>query len=241
MSDHQDNPPLGPGNTGNPGNPSGGGASGGGGKPGQFDSGFVGHQVRQPAISARVPEHVVRGVFSSGALVVGGGAEFILDFVLRMSRPYLVASRVILPHPAMPSVIACLRQNLDLYAQRFGGYPKMPKPVDGAEEMPQPTIHEIYDDLKLTDEIACGAYAHGLMASFTASEYCLDFIAHFLPRPTVTARVYLAAPQMPRLLDGLSQTYDTHMRRLASQNKPRGDAPPAPAERPPEPNEPERG
>jgi len=44
-------------------------------------------QVQHASVSARVPENIGRGVFSTGALVIQGPHEFAIDFVLRMAHP----------------------------------------------------------------------------------------------------------------------------------------------------------
>ncbi|NJL31051.1 MAG: DUF3467 domain-containing protein [Phycisphaerales bacterium] len=73
-----------------------------------------------PRWGARVPERVARGVYSSGAIVMRVGGEFILDFVQRITRPYMVNARVVVPASQLPSFIAALRRNLELYEQKWG-------------------------------------------------------------------------------------------------------------------------
>lgn len=76
-----------------------------------------------------------------------------------------------------------------------------PRPV------PQPApIADIYDNLKLPDEMLGGVYANMASISHTASEFCFDFIAQFFPRSAVTARVYMAAPRVPELLGSLKRS-----------------------------------
>ncbi len=75
-----------------------------------------------------------------------------------------------------------------------------PRPV------PQPApIADIYDTLKLPDDMLGGVYATMASISHTASEFCFDFIAQFFPRSAVTARVYMAAPRVPELLGSLKR------------------------------------
>ena len=71
-------------------------------------------------MSALVPERVARGVFSTGAVVVQGAHEFILDFLLRMSQPQQVAARVVLPPGVVAQFIAALTDNLNNYQSKFG-------------------------------------------------------------------------------------------------------------------------
>ena len=54
-----------------------------------------------------------RGVFSTGAMLLQGLNEFVLDFVLRMSQPHQVVARVILPIDLMPRGIDALKTNLE--------------------------------------------------------------------------------------------------------------------------------
>ncbi len=76
-----------------------------------------------PAMRARVPEHVSRGVFSTGAIVMTGSTEFILDFVQNLGRPHQVVARIVLPHVVMPQFADALSTNIELYRQRFGPLP----------------------------------------------------------------------------------------------------------------------
>lgn len=84
--------------------------------------------------------------------------------------------------------------------QAAGGQPA-PRPA------PQPApIADIYENLKLPDEMLGGVYANMASISHTASEFCFDFIAQFFPRSAVTARVYMAAPRVPELLGSLKRS-----------------------------------
>ncbi|GEM_PF-267524 len=91
-------------------------------------------QIRHNQLSARIPESVSRGVFSTGAIVLMGNTEFILDFVLRMQRPHQVVQRVVLPHAVLPQMISTLEKNLDKYQERFGVLPVMPKPIEASQD-----------------------------------------------------------------------------------------------------------
>ncbi len=64
--------------------------------------------------------------FSTGAIVVTGPNEFIIDFLQTIGRPHRVASRVIIPHAVMPQFIEALAKNLGLYRDRFGDPPAPP-------------------------------------------------------------------------------------------------------------------
>jgi len=173
-------------------------------------------------LRARIPDHVGEGVFSTGAIVVTGPTEFVLDFVQNISRPHRVATRVILPHPVLPQFLDALRKNLEIYKGRFGAPADPPKPPADAR---RPTPQEIYDDLKMSDAILSGAYANGVMIGHGAAEFSLDFITSFFPQSAVSARVYMAAGQIPRLIESL----DNAMKQLQMRT---GQLPP-PKQNPP--------
>lgn len=191
---------------------------------------------RPAHLRARVPDHVSDGVFSTGVIVMTGPSEYVLDFLQTVGRPHRVAARVVLPHPVMPQFIDALRKNLDLYQQRFGPPPAPPAPspeaVAGAR---RPTPQEIYDDLKMNDALLSGAYANGVMIGHGASEFSLDFLTSFFPQSAVSARVYLAAGQMPRLLESMQNAHQGLLRGrggsdAAAGTQPPGEAGPNPAD-----------
>ena len=191
---------------------------------------------RQQSLRARVPDHVAGGHFSTGVIVMTGPNEFIIDFLQTIGRPHRVASRVIIPHAVMPQFIEALDKNLSIYRDRFGEPPSPPKPPADSRER-RPTPQEIYDDLKMPDEVLSGAYANGVMIGHGASEFGLDFLTSFYPQSAVSSRVFLAAGQVPRLLESLVGS----MRQLQQQ---RGILPPPnppqnpPAQDPPAPSSP---
>jgi hypothetical protein len=80
----------------------------------------------------------------------------------------------------------------------------------------RPTPQEIYDDLKIPDAVLSGAYANGVMIGHGASEFGLDFLTSFYPQSAVSSRVFMAAGQIPRLLESLHQA----MRQLSMQRNP---------------------
>lgn len=166
------------------------------------DSGVVSGTYRQEQVSALVPEHVGPGVFATGAIVMTTRTEFILDFLIRMARPHQVVARVVLPPAVVPQVVNALRQATERWTSHFGPIPSLPRPPAGD----RPQVQDFYDDLKLPDAVLSGAYANGVMISFSASEFSFDFITHFYPRAAVSQRVYMAVPQVPRMLETLEQT-----------------------------------
>lgn len=253
-------------------------------------------EIRHSQVSARVPEGVSRGVFSTGAVVLQGGHEFILDFLLRISTPQQVAARVVLPIGVVPQMIRALRDNLNNYEKRFGA-PVIPTPIPqqvsgsadsinvgpglevapsegptppvasvgsdinagasgdavrpeaASESNPQqpaepvpapvakpaepgqkpPSAEDLYDELKLPDEMLSGVYANAVRIGHSATEFSFDFITTFFPRSCVSARVHMAAPNIPRLLDSLTHSFEQFQRKVAQQQKrqqpPEGDQP----------------
>lgn len=170
-----------------------------------------GEEVRTQNVTARVPEHVSRGAFSTGVIVMTGATEFVLDFIQNVGPPAQVAARVVMPHQVLPQFIEALRTNLAMYSQRFGQPPELPRPQPGQR---QPSAQEIYDDLKLPDNILSGAYANGVMISHSPSEFKLDFLTNMFPQPAVSARVFLSAPQIPRLHESLTGTWRQFQQRM---------------------------
>jgi hypothetical protein len=200
-------------------------APGGQNPPKPNDPGAYTQEIRHQQISARVPEKVGRGAFSTGALVLQGPHEFVIDFVLRMTNPHHVAARVVLPFSLMPSLIGALRENLNNYQKSFGPPPALPTPPPAAKP---PTIEEIYDTLKLPDETLSGVYANAVMIAHTPSEFCFDFITNFYPRSAVSCRVFLSAPQVPRLLETLTRSFQQYQQKITPRPQ-NPENPPAPS------------
>ncbi len=173
-------------------------------------------QVQHVPVSARVGDAVARGVFSTGVLVQTGRHEFVLDFLLMVVRPHQVVARIVLPFAAIPGFIRALRENLDAYTQRFGTPPALPKPPADAVA---PPIEEVYHQLKFPDEVAVGTYANAVLITHSPSEFVFDFIANFYPRSSVSARIFLTTPQVPRFLESLSRSFDQLQRRLNEQQQ----------------------
>lgn len=181
-----------------------------------------GEQIRVQHLTARVPESVSRGAFSTGVIVMTGPTEFILDFVQNIGHPPQVAARVVMPHTVLPQFIQALRSNLDMYVQRFGSPPELPR---GAPGQRQASAQEIYDELKMPDSLLSGAYANGVMIGHTPAEFKLDFLTNLFPHSAVSCRVYLSSPQIPRLLESLQGTFQQFQNRL-KQGPPPGSTPP---------------
>lgn len=193
------------------------------------DTGQFTQRIQHRQVSARVPEPVAAGVFASGSLVLTGPHEFIIDFLQTVARPHRVAVRVVLPPTIMGNMVRALRQNIDNYSNRYGPPPELPKPPPGVQP---PSIEEVYGQLKMSDGESTGAYANTVMITHSASEFCFDFITSFYPRSAVAARVYMAAPQVVRLLETLNRSLDQYQQKLrdAQQRQPK---PPPPEGDPP--------
>ena len=89
--------------------------------------------------------------------------------------------------------------------------PQSPAPPPGKMSATQQApIADIYDNLKLPDDLLGGVYANMASISHTGSEFCFDFIAQFFPRSAVTARVYMAAPRVPELLSSLKRSINAN-------------------------------
>jgi hypothetical protein len=248
---------------------------------------------QQPAVRARVPDHVARGDISTGIIVVTGGTEFVLDFVRNLPRPNAIVARVVMPHLVMPQFIEALSTNIELYRQRYGDLPGSvpvvslaidsqivhagsqlaPRQVgpssehqangaasdpqtsdpqqgvshshSGHDQVPPAPGHaaaghaqspsgaarrhnpqEIYDELKIRDEILSGAYANAVMIGHGPYEFNFDFITNFYPQSAVSARVYMGAGHVWRMLDSLKQSWEQLRPRL-------GFPPPSPPSQPP--------
>lgn len=191
-------------------------------------------QLQHVSATARVPDPIGRGIFATGAIVLHGANEYTIDFVQSLAPPSRVAARVNLP-PAVASQFAiALEQAIETFARTFGQPPREPQPPapppptppagkparagqsSAAARAPAPAaapppassqpIAEVYDSLKLPDDMLGGVYANMVSISNTGSEFCFDFIAQLFPRSVVTARVYMAAPRAPELLASLKRS-----------------------------------
>jgi len=183
-------------------------------------------EVRHSHVGALVPGHVARGTFSTGAVVLQGQHEFIVDFLLRMQQPQQVAARIVMPPAVVSQFIQALRENIKKHEDRFGPILLPSNPVP-SPDAPKQTAQDLYDQLKLPEETLSGVYANAVMIGHTASEFSFDFITTFFPRSAVSSRVFLAAQNAKRLLDSLKHAFNQ------SQQKP--NAPPGALESPQDP------
>ncbi|MGE5195175.1 MAG: DUF3467 domain-containing protein [Deltaproteobacteria bacterium] len=185
-------------------------------------------EVQHSSATARVPDAVGRGLFSTGAIVMHGAHDVLIDFIQSLAPPRRVVARVILPPTVLPLFVAALEDNLGKYVQSFGPLPRMPVPPatgPGGPPPAPPPITEVYEQLKLPDEMLGGVYANTVVISHSPAEFCFDFICSFYPRSVVTSRVYLATPHVSELFESLKRSLEQHRHRMLH---PRPDPPPAP-------------
>jgi hypothetical protein len=175
-------------------------------------------EVHHSGATARVPEKVARGAFSTGVLIIEGPSEFVLDFVQRMNQPHQVVARVVVPFGFLPRLVGALRDNLETCRKTFGALPSPPASLPAT---PPPSAEEIYGSLKMSDDVVVGAYANAAFVSHSQSIFSLDFIASFYPRATVSARVYLGTAQVPGVISSLGQAWQTRQTRLQSGGQPK--------------------
>lgn len=76
-----------------------------------------------------------------------------------------------------------------------------------------PSIEDIYDELKMSDDLMGGNYANAVVLRHTATEFCFDFIANFYPKSAVTSRVIVPTIQIPPLLNSLSHSLEQRRNR----------------------------
>jgi hypothetical protein len=202
------------------------------GPPAPGEEGPYCEEIQHAQISAVVPERVARGVFSTGAVVVQGPHEFILDFLLRMSQPQQVAARVVLPPGVVFQFIAALSDNLKNYESKYS-IPLLPNAAAAGAAGPLVSAQELYEQLKLQDDVLSGNYANAVMIGHTPSEFCFDFITTFYPRSAVSCRVFMAAPGVPRLLESLKHSFEKFQQKFTQH----GNQPPAPPPAPQPPDE----
>lgn len=205
-----------------------------GGQPAPNPQGAYSQQISHSPVSARVPERVVRGVLTTGVIVLDSPNEFVLDFLQSLSRPPQIVARVVLPPNVMFSFVSSLRENLNTFAQRFGAPQPLPKP----QQPNRPTIQELYEHFKLPDDLLSGSYANSVLIGHSPSEFVFDFITGFYPTAAVSARVYLAAQQAPRVLDTMTAALGTFQRRFQPQPPPQPPQQHQPPPANPDPNAP---
>jgi len=105
---------------------------------------------------------------------------------------------------------------------RESSAPFIPPPVTGPipgvsealhpENSPTPTppsIDDIYGDLRIPDSILAGRYANAVLIRHSATEFSFDFLTNIYPRSAVSARIHMAAPNVPGMLQSLIRSIQT--------------------------------
>jgi len=180
-------------------------------------------QIRHAPIGARLGEGVAEGVFATGAIVLRGPNEFVIDFVQALARPPRLAARVIVTPQVMEQFAAALKDNIAKYENRFGPPKEIPKP-DPKQRRP---LKEVYADLKLPDDKLSGVYANTVMIAHSPGEFMFDFITRLFPNAAVSARVYVSASQTPRVLqtmDAALANYRSSQQQGPDQTQPPGES-----------------
>jgi hypothetical protein len=106
-----------------------------------------------------------------------------------------------------------------------GSSPPGAPPNSQQNNLKRQNPQEVYDDLKLRDEILSGAYANAVMIGHGPYEFSFDFITNFYPQSAVSCRVFLASGHIYRLLESLRASWEQLKPRL-SQNFPPNPPPP---------------
>src|SRR5580658_9013458 len=121
-------------------------------------------------VSARVPERVARGAHATGIVVLDSPTEFIVDFLQGVTRPHQVAARIVVHPIVMSQFASALQDNVGKYNATFGAIPNLQAPPQR-----RPTIQEVYENFKLSDEMLSGVYANSVMIGHSRSEFFLYF------------------------------------------------------------------
>ena len=168
-------------------------------------------QPQQAPLSARVPEKVARGVFSTGQVVLDGPKEFVVDFFQHLTRPHQVVARVVMTPQTVHELIQALRQNIENFTRAFGPPPPLPLPAPS-----RTSLQELYDNFKVPDDMLSGVYANGVLIGHSPSEFFFDFLTGFFPAAAVSARVFLPAGQAPRFLTALENGYKQYQTKMGA-------------------------
>ncbi|MBU6173398.1 MAG: DUF3467 domain-containing protein [Planctomycetes bacterium] len=95
--------------------------------------------------------------------------------------------------------------SIDVHA---GSPPPAQPPAQNPNTPRRQNPQEVYDELKLRDEILSGSYANAVMIGHGPFEFSFDFITNFYPQSAVSSRVYMASGHVGRLLDSLKASWE---------------------------------
>jgi hypothetical protein len=73
------------------------------------------------------------------------------------------------------------------------------------------------------------------MMAHGTSEFTFDFITRFFPTAAVAARVFLAAPQVPKMMESLAVSLNRYKQRMEAARNQQQQQPPPPGQGPQEP------
>ncbi len=181
-------------------------------------------QFSHSPVAARVPERVGRGIFCTGQVILDGPKEFVVDFLQGLTRPFQVVQRVVLAPSTAAELAEALRQNVEMYAQKFGPPPAVPGPANPR----RPTLAEVYENFRIADDMLSGSYANSVLVGHSPTEFFMDFVTGFYPTSAVSARIFMAAPQIPRFVTALTASLDQHAKRFGGTPAPQQPQPPEP-------------
>ncbi len=182
-------------------------------------------------VAARVPERIGRGAFCTGQMILDGPKEFVIDFVQNLTRPFQVVQRVVLAPSTAAELAEVLRQNVAGYTQKFGAPTVVPRPANPR----RPTLAEVYENFRIADDQLSGSYANAILVGHSATEFFMDFITGFYPTSAVSARIFMAAPQIPPFITALTASLTQHAQRFGGaqpQHQPPPQHHPGPTEPP---------
>ena len=171
-------------------------------------------QYQHAPVTARVPDRVTRGVYSTGQLILDSPKEFMIDFLNSLTRPFQVVSRVVMTPATMAEFAAALKMNLEKHVSTFGPPPPLMLPPNP----PRPSIQEIYENFKIADDMLAGAYANSVLIGHSQTEFFFDFITGFVPTSAVAARVLIAAQHVPRFLNTVNTAVQQYQARFGPKD-----------------------
>ena len=168
-------------------------------------------------VAARVPPRIGAGAFCTNQVILDGPKELVIDFLQGLTRPFQVAQRVVLAPATAAELAEALRQNLEMYAAKFGQPPTPPPPQQPQRQL---TLAEVYENFRIADDMLAGAYANSVLVGHSATEFFMDFIAGFYPTSAVSARVFMSAPMIPKFVATLTTILDQHAKRFGGGGMP---------------------
>jgi hypothetical protein len=125
----------------------------------------------------------------------------------RPVSPPTVVHPAVHPSPAHPATAPAAGTAVPAQGVAEGAAaPPTPPEAAGHQPPPpaaQPSVADLYEQLKLPDELLAGAFANVVMIRHTPEEFCFDFIANFYPRSVVTTRTYISAGRIPAVMDAM--------------------------------------